>query len=132
MHSHTHNFVLRELRWIVGGVVPPENVVAEQLPMPQREVGEHRRADRPGEVAAHGRLQIIRGYVRTMGRRNFKESGVRPFAGERVAGGVADENIRKRTDLHWMTVVAWRLHPGVLPVVLEVGVVGIGLALPRL
>src|SRR5271157_6283602 len=65
-----------------------------------------------------------------MNRGNSLESGVRPFARERMAGDVADENIRKRTELHRMTVVAWRFYPRVLPLVPEVGVVGVGLAFP--
>src|SRR5271157_5475145 len=130
MHSHTLDFVLRELGWIVGGVVAFENVGGEQLPMLECEVGEHGCADRAGKVTPHGRLQILRRHTRTMDRGNSAESGVRPFVRERMAGGVADENIRKRTDLHRLTVVAWRFYPRVLPVVLEVGVVGIGLAFP--
>jgi hypothetical protein len=46
-----------------------------------------------------------------------------------MAGGVAYENIRKGTDLHRMTVVARRFYPRILAVLMEVGVVGIGLAL---
>src|SRR5208337_3400452 len=83
-----------------------------------------------GKVPPHCRLQILRRHLRTTERRNSLESFVRPFARERMAGGVAYENIRKGTDLHRMTVVAWRFYPRVLPVLPEVGVVGVGLALP--
>src|SRR5208282_5045002 len=65
-----------------------------------------------------------------MGRGDSLESGVRPFARERMAGGIADEDIRKRTDLHRVAIVAWRFDPCVFPLVPEVGVVGVGLAFP--
>ena len=131
MQPQTLNLTLGEYGRIAGGVVAFENVVGEQLPVLERQLGEYRCADRAGKVPSHRRLQIVRRHIRTTKRRNSLESVVRPFARERMAGGVADENRRKRTDLHRTTVVAWRFYPRVLSVLLEVGVVRVGLALPR-
>ena len=114
---------------------PLRMLSVEQLPVLQRQIGEHGGADRAGKVTPHGRLQVLRGQIETgcaeiMDRGNCLESGVRPFARERMAGGVADQNIRQRTDLDRLTVVTRSLYPSVFLVGLEIGVVGIGLAFP--
>ena len=59
MHSQAHDIVIRELGRVIGAVVAFQDVVAEEFPVLERKIGEHSGADRPSQIASHGRLHII-------------------------------------------------------------------------
>ena len=94
--------------------------------------GEHRGADAAGDVASERRLQDVDGDLASGDAGDLVESGVSPLASQRMTLSVADKNLRERPDLRGRALEAWCLHPGVLLVGVPLGVVGIGLALPRM
>src|SRR5262249_58622141 len=115
-----------------GGGVSVPDAVGEGLPVLARELDEHRRADRAREVAAHRRLQVVDRHGPAGAGGDTLERQIRPFPGELVILRVADEDVGEWPDLHRAPLEAWRLHPRVLPVVLELGVLRDRLADPRL
>jgi len=49
----------REGRWIHNGKITPINILHQQLPVFQGIIGQHRRPNRPGQVAAQGRMKHL-------------------------------------------------------------------------
>jgi hypothetical protein len=93
---------------------------------------QHRRANRPRHVPSHRRVQVGNGDPASGHRRNAVQREVGPFAGPRVTAVVADEHVGKRANLGWLVVIARRLDPRVLPVLIEVRVLGFRRSLPRM
>jgi hypothetical protein len=80
-------------------------------------------------MAADGRVQRIEPDLGLGDAGHQIKRGRRVFLGRLVAGGEHGQHARQRADLHRLAVEGRRLEPGVLAVVLEVGVLRLRLAL---
>jgi hypothetical protein len=129
VETHAHDFVLGELGRVEGLGVALADILDQRGPLPGQHVDLHRGRHGARGMAADGRVHGIEADLGLGQRRDGVERGGGVFLGRLVAGGEHVEHARQGADLGHLAVEGRRLEPGILGVVLEVRVVGLGLAL---
>ncbi len=126
------DLALREDRPVEGRHVAFGDIVDQQLPLRLQLVEQHGAAHRPRGDAADGRMhRIERDLGPRHGRRDLQHAG-EVLLGRLVSGHDHGQHIGERADLRALALEGRRLDPGILAVVLPVGIARRRLALERM
>ena len=131
METDALDLALGEYRRIEGVQVAGTDVVDQFLPLVLQRIDHHRAAHRARGVPADGRFQCRQRHLRQTGYGLDRANRLVQISGVTlVADRHTDQHVCQWTDLGTLAVEGRCLDPGILALVLEVGVLRLGLPLP--